>query len=471
MAKRKARKAKREIASPPAPAAAPPAARVAEPIAVLRVATPASEPPVEPVAAPVVPPATLVSVPPATLVSVPPATLVPVPPGPALHAASGRRALGGFFLSGLLFSLLGSFLLSWGYHLRSDYLTVGFYFLFLNFGVYAALQFTPWLINRQGIRFVLALGSAIAAAALVYLASVSGPVPPSLRMAGLFAVGLSAAMVNTAIFHAITTMYQHDPASTVNLAGIFFGLGSLATSVLVAGTFNTYSSEAILLIIGCIPLFYLLAWLRAAKAPPAPLASEFPSLRVAMRDFRSPGAILFGLLLFFQFGNEWAIAGWLPLFVVQRLGASPATGLGLLALYFAALLVGRVAAQALLDRIKHSRLLLFSALGAFLGCLLLSLTATVQGAFVAILLTGAGFAAIYPLTAESIEHRFRLYHPGFYNGIFSLGLTGALLAPALLGFAAHFWGIGTIMWLPLFGSLAVSALVLAIWLEARLSRG
>jgi hypothetical protein len=58
-----------------------------------------------------------------------------------------------------------------------------------------------------------------------------------------------------------------------------------------------------------------------------------------------------------------------------------------------------------------------------------------------------------------------------FDGIFSLGLTGALLAPALLGFAAHFWGIGTIMWLPLFGSLAVSALVLAIWLEARLSRG
>jgi MFS family permease len=110
-------------------------------------------------------------------------------------------------------------------------------------------------------------------------------------------------------------------------------------------------------------------------------------------------------------------------------------------------------------------------LSAFLGCFLLCLTVTVEGAFVAILLTGAGFAAIYPLTAESIEHRFRCYHPGFYSGIFSLGLTGALLAPALLGFAAHFWGIGVVMWLPLFGSLAVFALVLAIWLEARLSRG
>ena len=460
MAKRKGQKAK-EGKRTAARSAAPPSAAV-----------PTVAPPVQPTVPqpPPAPPLSPAPQPRPTPTPTPTPTATPTPT-PTLHAASGRRALSGFFLSGLLLSLLGAFLPSWGYHLHSDYLTIGFYFLFLNCGIYAAFYGTPWLLRRQGIRFVLALGSAIAAAALIYLAAVSGPVPPSLRMAGLFAVGLSAAMVNTAIFHAITPMYQHDPASTVNLAGIFFGLGSLATSILIAGTFNTYSATAILLIIACIPLFYLLAWLRARHSPNAPRPGDFPSLAAAARDFRSPGAILFTLLLFFQFGNEWAIAGWLPLFVVQRLGESPATGLGLLALYFAALLTGRIAAQALLVRLKHSRLLLFSVLSAFLGCFLLCLTVTVEGAFVAILLTGAGFAAIYPLTAESIEHRFRCYHPGFYSGIFSLGLTGALLAPALLGFAAHFWGIGVVMWLPLFGSLAVFALVLAIWLEARLSRG
>ena len=384
-----------------------------------------------------------------------------------LNAASGRRALGGFFLSGLLFSFLGSFLPAWGYHLRSDYLTVGLYFLFLNFGVYVAFHLTQLLLPRRGIRFVLALGSAMAVGALIYLATLSGPVPPSLRMAGLFVVGMSAAMVNTAIFHAITPMYEHDPAATINLAGVFFGLGCFATSGVIAAAFTRYTASAILVIIACVPLFYLLSWLRAA--PMALARTELPSLRVAMKDFRSPGAVLFTLLLFFQFGNEWAIAGWLPLFLVQRLGASPTTGIGLLCWYFLALLVGRIVAQALLRRMKHSRLLLFSVLAAFFGSLLLSLTATIDGAFVAVLLLGAGFAAIYPLTAESIEHRFQSYHPGFYNGIFSLGLTGALLAPTVLGVAAQYWGIGSVMWLPLVGSIAVFVLVLAIWLEARLT--
>jgi MFS transporter, FHS family, glucose/mannose:H+ symporter len=458
MARRKGRKAKPERANSsgqPSPSPAP--APLTVPVAPVVVAVVVEAAPV-PATAPV-------AIPPAQ-----PFTPKPARGGASLHAASGRRALGGFFLSGLLLSLLGAILPTWGYHLHSDHLTVALYFLFLNFGVYCAFHFTQWLLPRRGVRFVLALGSAVAAAALVYLSRVSGPVPPSLRMAGLFGIGLSATMVNTAIFHAIAPMYQHDPASTLNLAGIFFGLGCLATSILIAGTFNSYPADIILLIVACIPLFYFLAWLRAGKGP-TPAFSEFPSLRQAMQDFRSPGAILFTLLLFFQFGNEWAIAGWLPLFVAQKLGASPATGIALLGCYFAALLIGRIVAQSLLSRIKHSRLLLFSVLGALFGCLLLSLTATVEGAFVAILLLGGGFAAIYPLTAESIEHRFRSYHPGFYNGIFSLGLTGAMLAPTALGLAANFWGIGAIMWLPLFGSIAVFALVLAIWLEARLSRG
>ena len=75
---------------------------------------------------------------------------------------------------------------------------------------------------------------------------------------------------------------------------------------------------------------------------------------------RSPGAVLFSLLLFFQFGNEWAVAGWLPLFLIQRLGISPATSLLMLALYWLALLVGRVVAQWILPRVRHARLLVWS---------------------------------------------------------------------------------------------------------------
>ncbi|MEI9813798.1 MAG: hypothetical protein WDO18_14635 [Acidobacteriota bacterium] len=51
------------------------------------------------------------------------------------------------------------------------------------------------------------------------------------------------------------------------------------------------------------------------------------------------------------------MAGWLALFLSQRLGLSPTTALEMLALYWGALLIGRVVAQWILPHIRHSRLL------------------------------------------------------------------------------------------------------------------
>ena len=100
-------------------------------------------------------------------------------------------------------------------------------------------------------------------------------------------------------------------------------------------------------------------------------ARRVPILRCkqALADFRSPGAVLFALLLFFQFGNEWSIAGWLPLFLIRRVGLSPKAALLILALYWLFLMIGRMGAVAILPRVRHGRLLLGSVLAALFGCL------------------------------------------------------------------------------------------------------
>ncbi|MFN0103599.1 MAG: MFS transporter [Bryobacteraceae bacterium] len=387
---------------------------------------------------------------------------------PTLQAATGRRALGGFFLSGVLFSFLGAVLPAWGYHLRSDHGTVGLYFLFLTFGIYAGSQACHWLVGRTGLRLLLAVASGLACAGLLALAYLSGPHPPSLRMFALFLVGGAGAMVNTAVFHAITPLYRHDAASTINLSGGLFGLGCLTTALLTAGAFDFYTVPSMLVLLAVIPFYFTIGF--AVGGPFVYTPHEFPSVKKALADFRSPGAILFALLLFFQFGNEWAIAGWLPLFLIQQLGMSPTSGILLLALYWTALVAGRIVAQAMLPRVRHSRMLMGSVLAALLGCVLLSLTEKMGGAVVGITLIGGGFASIYPLTVESIGHRFPYYHPGFFGGIFSLGLMGGLLTPGILGMVAQQWGVGKVMLLPALGSIMVCVLVLLIWLETRLTR-
>jgi FHS family glucose/mannose:H+ symporter-like MFS transporter len=121
-----------------------------------------------------------------------------------------------------------------------------------------------------------------------------------------------------------------------------------------------------------------------------------------LRDFKNPGAVLFSLLLFFQFGNEWSIAGWLPLFLIRRLGISPADSLLLLALYWGALLVGRLASQLILKRVNRAWLLLGSIVSALMGTIVLSSTNNLFGAIMGVLFVGGGYASIYPLVVEKI---------------------------------------------------------------------
>jgi fucose permease len=191
----------------------------------------------------------------------------------------------------------------------------------------------------------------------------------------------------------------------------------------------------------------------------------------AFQDLRSLSAVLFALTLLFQFGNEWSIAGWLPLFLIRRVGLNPASALLVLAWYWLCLLLGRVVAVALLSRVRHGRILACSVGAAFLGCLILFFTDNAFGASTGACFVGIGFASIYPLVAEQIGRRFRHYHPGFFNSIFSLASLGGCVAPAALGYAAEAYGIGVVMAVPLLGTCMVVALLLLIWLESRITGG
>ena len=383
-----------------------------------------------------------------------------------LGSSGSRRALAGFFVSGVLLGFLGAILLSWELHLSAEYGIIARYFLGLIVGLLASVWLSPRLLENKGVGWTLSFACAIAGTAFLYLAFVSPPLSPWWRVGGLVLVGASAGILHTAIFHAVSPMYRHNPAATVNLAGMLFGLGCLADAVLISGAYYFYSAPAIQAWIAVIPAaFGWMYWKSSFNLEPVP---HQPPPAAFLVTLKNPGAVLLSLLLFFQLGNEWGVAGWLALFLSQRLGLSPTTALWMLALYWAALLIGRVGAQWILPRVKHSRLLLGGVVLAMFGSVILSATTNKFGAISAILMLGCSFAPIYPLVVEKIGYSFPYYHPGFYNGLFSFALAGGLLAPCVLGLVAAQWGIGMVMILPLAGSGIVFLLLVLLWLEARL---
>ncbi|MGA2134550.1 MAG: hypothetical protein ABSH50_19850 [Bryobacteraceae bacterium] len=378
---------------------------------------------------------------------------------------SPGTALAGFLLSGFLFALLGAVLPAWGFYRDPPQFTaVGSYFLTLAVGVIAANQVAASILARKNPRFLLVFACSLGCAGLLLLALVTAPAGWFWRIPGLCALGLAVGLLNAGLFQAVAANYQRDPARMAALGGVYYGLGCLAVTLLVAGAFYVYTVPSILILMALAPAIFAGLYARMRWQPADGLPHT--DLRTALRDFRSLGAVLFALLLFFQFGNEWSIAGWLPLFLVRRLGISPPASLGLLALFWMSLLVGRVGAVLIMPKVRHSRLLATSVLAALFGCLLLALTDNQFGAGTAVVLLGGGFASIYPLVAERIGGRFPYYHPVFFSGIFSFALFGGLIAPATLGYAAAAWGIRVVVVLPLLGTCMVAVLVASIWLES-----
>jgi fucose permease len=387
---------------------------------------------------------------------------------PPAYASGGGKALAGFLLSGFLLSLVGAILPAWGYHRDPpDFIAVGNYFLSLALGLMAASILARRIMARRGLSFLLVFGCSLSCVSLAYLALVSPPLPAWWRIAGLVSLGGGAGLLNMALFYAISREYQADSANTVNLGGVWYGLGCLASTLLVGGTFYVYTVRTILVFMAVVPGLFAVMYARGTYRTPAEAAH--PTMGQAFQDFRSLGAVLFALLLFFQFGNEWSIAGWLPLLLIRRVGLSPKAALLDLALYWLSLMAGRLGSVAILRRVRHSRQLFGSVAAALFGCVILYFTDNGFGAATGAVFLGAGYASVYPLVSEAIGRRFPYYHPGFFNGIFSFALVGGLLAPATLGYAASRWGVGVVVGIPLTGTCLVMVLILLIWLESKVT--
>lgn len=384
-----------------------------------------------------------------------------------------RDWINGFLLLGVLVGLVGSLLIAWQYHIETNPQLIGLHFLSLNLGYVIAVAVAQRLLLSISIRSVALLACAIGFASLLGLSLAIPPVAPVWRMFGLGLAGIGSGALATALFYALTPYFSEARVTLANLAGALFGCGCLVSTLMVGITYFAGSVRIETALLALIPLIYFVVYAGNRFPPalaPVQLREEENRIRETLKNLRSIAAVLFGLLLFFQFGNEWAIAGWLPLFLIHRLGANPVWAIFALAVYFLVLTIGRLLARRLLPRVHHRKLLLASIVTAMAGYLLLSFTTSMGGAWIAVVIIGAGFAPIYPLIAETLDGRFS-YDPGFYNGIFSVAITGAMSAPWLLGYVDAYLGIRYVMLLPALGSIAVLVLALLIMLEAQLMSG
>lgn len=383
-----------------------------------------------------------------------------------------------FLISGFLLALPGGLLPLWGYHVHPEFGTAGNYFLALGAGLAGSMALARLLASRWHADRLLMVGCFSASLALLMLTIAAPPMETWYQALCCFVMGAAAGFINGAIFESIGEAWEADPAGVTLRGGIYFGAGSVAASLLMAQCFggNTIGDTLagrVFAICAIFPVAGALAFRSHRSAARLDEVRAVPAVdtanQTAGKERRTVLAILFGLLLFFQFANEWSIAGWLAVYLIDRLGLSPSGAVEMLAMYWTALTVGRIGAVALVKVMPRGRLLSISAFCALFGGTALTASDTRGGVVVGILLMGAGFSAIVPLAAERIETRFAGYHPGYFSGLFMFAMSGGIFAMFVLGHLAGGMGLRVIPLSAMLGSCAVIGLILVIRLGHKVS--
>jgi len=375
------------------------------------------------------------------------------------------QVLCGLAISGFLLALPGGLLPLWGYHVSANFGVAANYFLALGTGLTGGSVLAIRLRTKYAIQQLLAAGCFGAAVVLLLLTFAQPPASPWYQSFVLLVAGMASGVINRTVFETLAPAYEANRARVALSAGAFFGAGSVIAAYLLADCLDSNTPARWFAVAAIVPAAagFLFGRLQFSIAP----VNELPAGE-ATRDLRSVLAIMFALLLFFQFANEWSIAGWLPVFLIDRLGLNPVSAVNWLVVYWLALTVGRFVSTRLLPVVRHGRLLAASAFCALFGCVALD-TDTKLGVGIGVLLTGAGFSAIYPLAAERIATRFTYYHPGYFNGIFTFAMMGGIVAPFVLGHAVAAAGLRLLPIATMAGSCAVFALVLLISLGRKVS--
>jgi fucose permease len=224
------------------------------------------------------------------------------------------------------------------------------------------------------------------------------------------------------------------------------------------GILGLHAILVVATVLSLIPFaFFLLL-----RFPPAKQARGFP-LRQAARVVGSPLLWLCGLLLFFQSGNEFTMGGWISTYLNEQFRFSPMTASLVLSGYWGTMMLGRlIISRRLVRLLKNETLVLASAALALAATALVVAAPTGQLAALGVVLTGFGFAAIFPTTLAIAGEAFSDLTGTAFSVIFMIALAGGMTAPWLTGKVADASGLRNGLLIPVVSCALIILIQLVI---------
>jgi fucose permease len=342
----------------------------------------------------------------------------------------------GMLTFGIVLTTLGSVLPSIMTRFGIDKTEAGSLFLLMSFGILASsLVFGP-LVDRYGYKGLLLAAALMIALGLEWIAFASSMT--GLRFAILL-IGFGGGVINGGTNALVADISTDGRAASLNLLGVFFGVGAMGVPFALGMLTGRYSQTALVAGVGALVLIPVVA-VAVARFPAPKQPQGFP-IAAAGKLARDPLLLLMGLMLFLESGIEISVGGWTSTFVSEVLAVPARDALVILSLYWMGMMLARLALGYILRRTSPFPVLYSCLAIALAGSFLLLTTHRVPVAAVGVFTLGVGFAAMFPTILGFIGDRYANLSGTAFSIAIAMALCGGMLLPYIAGVLGNRFGM------------------------------
>ncbi|WP_434704882.1 MFS transporter [Pseudomonas sp. Z1-12] len=328
---------------------------------------------------------------------------------------------------------------------------LGLLLLCFGLGSMITMPFAGMLTAKRGVRFSMLLSASIVCLTLPLLATLTSFAALAVALA-LFGAGVGAADV---AMNVQGVMVERDRGRPM-MSGFhgLFSLGAILSAALISallwfGASPLQAALAVVVIIGCTTLRHASRILNYGADKEGPLIAK-PTGNV----------LAVGLLCFIAFLVEGAMLDWSAVFLTTMHNVEPELAGIAYAGFALAMAVGRLNGDRLQACYGGRRVLVWGSVLVVIGIAMAVLLDHWQLYFMGFILVGFGLSNTVPVYCSLIGSQTAMPVGLAISTVTTIGYSGILLGPALIGFVAHVSTLRTAF-------LGVAALMLILLVTAR----
>ncbi len=312
---------------------------------------------------------------------------------------------------------------------------LGLLILLFGLGAVMAMSSTGWLINHYGSRRVtrgFALAATVSLAAVVL-----SPNIPAAALA-LFVMGGLIGSMDVAMNANAVEVEKRLNRAVMSSSHGFWSLGGFIGGAIGGPLIARFGVEAHALIASGLALAVALAAIPFLVTEPA--HHDVDTAKPKYEWPRNPAVYLLGLMALSSMVPEGAVLDWAALYLGKELGANVQTSGFAFAFFAGTMAVMRFLGDVVRNRFGAVRTLRVSGLIAAAGMLAGAIAPSPWLAIIAFAFCGIGVANMVPILFSAAGNQPGLSTGAGMSVVTTMGYSGILVAPSLIGFVAEHIG-------------------------------